>query len=117
VTALQELGVSERAACRIARRSQSVAQYKLRRVDDPRLVERLTSLAHERRRFGCRRLTLMLRHEGFVVNHTRVHRNYRAQELGLRPRRKRGVRSLHGNVISPVSSPTSAGRSISCTTC
>jgi len=42
---------------------------QLRRADDPRLLERLTSLAHERRRFGYRRLTLMLRREGFLVNH------------------------------------------------
>jgi putative transposase len=77
----------------------------MRRVDDPRLLERLTSLAHERRRFGYRRLTLMLRREGFAVNHKRVHRIYRAHGLELRPRRKRGVRYVRGNAVVPVSGP------------
>ena len=103
--ALQELGVSQRAACRITRCSRSVAQYRVRRVDDPRLLDRLISLAHERRRFGYRRLTLMLRREGFVVNHKRVHRIYRAHGLQLRARRKRGVRYIRGNAIAPVSRP------------
>ena len=103
--ALQELGVSQRAACRIARCPRSVAQYTIRRIDDPRLLERLTSLAHERHRFGYRRLTLMLRREGFAVNHKRVHRIYRARALQLRPRRKRGVRYVRGNAVPTVSGP------------
>ncbi|MDB5072637.1 MAG: family transposase [Candidatus Eremiobacteraeota bacterium] len=77
----------------------------MRRIEDPRLLERLTSLAHERRRFGYRRLTLMLRREGFLVNHKRVHRIYRAHGLELRPRRKRGVRYVRGNAITAVSRP------------
>lgn len=63
------------------------------------------SLAHQRRRFGYRRLTLMLRREGFLVNHKRVHRIYRADGLELRPRRKRGVRYVRGNAVSAVSRP------------
>lgn len=61
----------------------------------------------ERRRFGYRRLTLMLRREGFVVNHKRIHRMYRAEGLQLRARRKRGVRYIRGNAITPVSAPNS----------
>jgi putative transposase len=105
VRALQELGVSQRAACRITRCPRSVAQYRLRRIDDPVLLDRLKSLALERRRFGYRRLTLMLRREGFVVNHKRVHRIYRAQGLQLRARRKRGVRYVRGNAVPTVSRP------------
>ena len=103
--ALQELGLSERAACRLARCPRSVAQYRMRAVDDPRLLERLQALAHERRRFGYRRLTLMLRREGFAVNHKRVHRIYRAHGLQLRARRKRGVIYVRGNAVVPVSRP------------
>lgn len=80
-----------------------MAQYKIRRADDPRLIERLKAIAQERRRFGYRRLTIMLRREGFVVNHKRVHRIYRAHGLQLRPRRKRGVRYIRGNAVTSVS--------------
>ncbi|BDE06909.1 insertion element protein [Vulcanimicrobium alpinum] len=103
--ALQDLGVSQRAACRIARCPRSVAQYRVRRTDDPALLERLKALAAERRRFGYRRLTIMLRREGFVVNHKRVHRIYRNAGLQLRSRRKRGVRYVRGNVVPPVTRP------------
>lgn len=59
----------------------------------------------ERRRFGYRRLTLMLRREGILVNHKRVHRIYRDLGLQLRPRRKRGVRYVRGNSVPTVSRP------------
>lgn len=100
--ALQAEGLSQRAACRLVNCPRSVAQYHVRRVDDPKLVERLKAIAAERRRFGYRRLTIMLRREGFVVNHKRVHRIYRDHGLQLRPRRKRGVRYIRGNAINPV---------------
>lgn len=103
--ALQEFGISERAACRITGCPRSVAQYRLRRTNDPRLVERLKAIAMERRRFGYRRLNLMLRREGIVANHKRVHRIYRELGLQLRPRRKRGVRYVRGNAVPTVTKP------------
>jgi len=92
VRALQELGLSQRAACRITGCARSVAQYRIRRSNDPHMIERLKAIAAERRRFGYRRLGLMLRREGIVANHERVYRIYRDLALQLRPRRKRGVR-------------------------
>ena len=59
----------------------------------------------ERRRFGYRRLTIMLRREGFIVNHKRVYRIYDAAGLQVRARKKRGVRHVRGNVIKPVTKP------------
>ena len=108
--ALQDLGLSQRAACRVARCPRSVAQYGVRRVLDPRLLDRLRALAAERRRFGYRRLTITLRREGFAVNHKRVHRIYRAHGLQLRARRKRGVRYVRGNAVAPVTRPMNDGR-------
>ena len=69
------------------------------------MVERLKEIAMQRRRFGYRRLTLMLRRDGFVVNHKRVHRIYRELGLQIRARRKRGVRYLRGNVVPIVTRP------------
>ena len=58
------------------------------------MVERLKAIAAERRRFGYRRLGLMLRREGIVVNHKRVYRVYR--DLGCNcgpPETRRPVRA------------------------
>ena len=55
--------------------------------------ERLRALARERRRFGYRRLQVLLRREGFIVNHKRLFRLYREERLMVRRRggRKRAL--------------------------
>src|SRR4029078_7026132 len=61
--------------------------------DDAELRERPRSLAHVRRRFGYRRLHVLLRREGFTVNHKRLFRLYREERLMVRRRggRKRAL--------------------------
>lgn len=57
------------------------------------LRERMKAIAHERRRFGYRRLHVLLRREGHVVNHKRLFRIYREEKLSVRRRggRKRAM--------------------------
>jgi putative transposase len=83
-----ELRVSERRACGLMEMHRATCRYKRRRTEDRLLRKRLRELAATRRRFGYRRLQVLLRREGFVVNHKRVYRLYREEKLGLR--RKRG---------------------------
>ena len=68
-------------------------RYRCRRPDDAELRQRLRALAHERRRFGYRRLHVLLRREGFIVNHKRLFRLYREESLTVRRRggRKRAL--------------------------
>jgi putative transposase len=61
--------LSERRACRIIGCVRMTVRYCSRRPRDIELRERLRALAHERRRFGYRRLHVLLRREGFIVNH------------------------------------------------
>ena len=85
--------MSERRACKLIGCDRMTVRYRSRRPDDPRLRERLRALAHERRRFGYRRLLIFLRREGFVVNHKRLFRIYREERLAVRKRcgRKRAL--------------------------
>jgi putative transposase len=85
--------MSERRACRVLGCDRMMVRYRSRRPDDPRLRERLLALARERRRFGYRRLLIFLRREGFVINHKRLFRIYRAERLMVRKRggRKRAL--------------------------
>jgi putative transposase len=53
------------------------------------LRERLHALAAQRRRFGYRRLTVLLQREGLRVNHKRVYRLYRAEGLAVRRRKRK----------------------------
>ena len=68
-------------------------RYQALRTDDVALRERMKAIAHERRRFGYRRLHVLLRREGHLVNHKRLFRIYREEKLAVRRRggRKRAM--------------------------
>ena len=85
--------VSERRACMVIGCARMTVRYRPQRGDDAALRARLRALAHERRRFGYRRLHVLLRREGVVVNHKRLFRLYREERLVVRRRggRKRAL--------------------------
>jgi putative transposase len=85
--------MSERRACRVTGCVRMTMRYRSRRPDDQALRERLRTLAHERRRFGYRRLHVFLKREGYAVNHKRLFRLYREERLAVRRRggRKRAL--------------------------
>jgi putative transposase len=85
--------MSERRACRAIGCVRMTVRYRSRRPGDADLRLRLRALAHERRRFGYRRLHVLLRREGFAVNHKRLFRLYREERLMVRRRggRKRAL--------------------------
>ncbi len=85
--------MSERRACRSIGCVRMTVRYRSRRPNDADLRQRLRALAHERRRFGYRRLHVLLRREGFKVNHKQLFRLYREERLMVRRRggRKRAL--------------------------
>lgn len=94
--------ISERHACGVLGLGRSSVRYRSRKADDRALRERLRRLAGERRRFGYRRLHVLLRREGVVVNHKRVYRLYREEGLVVRRRgRKRVARETRLPVLAP----------------
>lgn len=82
--------VSQRRACRVLGQHRST-QRRPPRVDDdePRLVGRMVGLACEFGRYGYRRITALLRAEGFAVNHKRVERLWRREGLKVPARQPR----------------------------
>ena len=85
--------MSERRACKTIGFCRMTIRCETRRSDDHDLRERMKALAHERRRFGYRRLHVLLRREGHLVNHKRLFRLYREEKLTVRKRggRKRAI--------------------------
>jgi len=76
------LGVSERRACRVMGLARSTHRHLARRPEDkPRLVSRMTELATTYGRYGYRRITGLLRGEGWTVNHKRIERLWRREGL------------------------------------
>jgi putative transposase len=66
--------MSERRACRVTGVDRALVRCQATKGDDADLRARLKALAFERRRFGYRRLHVLLRREGWAVNKTRVQR-------------------------------------------
>jgi putative transposase len=89
----QAFQMSERRACRVIGTDRASVRYRAVRPEDGALRERLKALAQQRRRFGYRRLYVLLRREGQVVNKKRVQRLYREERLTVRRRggRKRAL--------------------------
>jgi len=81
--------MSERRACRIVRADRKTVRYRSRRAPDTALRARLRSLAEARRRFGYRRLFVLLRREGERAGKNRIYRLYREEGLTVRKRRVR----------------------------
>jgi len=83
----------ERHACTLVGMSRSVVRYVARkRGDEVELMRRIHELAIRHARYGYRRITVILRREGWKVNRKRVHRIWKAEGLSLplrRPRRRR----------------------------
>lgn len=75
--------------------------YKNHGKDLTALKMRLKDLAETRRRFGYRRLHVLLQREGWQVNHKRIHRLYREAGLSLRIK-KRKKRASHLRVVLPL---------------
>jgi putative transposase len=88
-------GASRRQVCRALRFPRATDYYKSRKDPQDALRVRLRDLAAARVRYGYRRLWLLLRREGWAVNHKRVYRLYRQEALALRkrPRRKASARA------------------------
>jgi putative transposase len=90
VTIMQKVGQSERRACLLIGLSRETYRYVSKDKND-QLKQRLKELAELRRRFGYRRLTVLLRKEGNVVNHKRVYRIYKQENLKLRKRTRKRI--------------------------
>ena len=101
--ARDQFDISERQACRYLRVNRRMVRYVRIAKNDAELRARLEELAAERRRFGFRRLAVLLRRDGMVVNIKRVLRVYREANLQVRKRVRRRVALGRGNRTVAVS--------------
>ena len=108
----ERIGVSERRACRVLDQHRSVQRYQAQpREDEDALTAAIVQLASQFGRYGYRRITALLRHAGWDVNHKRVERIWRREGLRVPQKQpKRGrlwandgscvrLRPLHPNHV------------------
>ena len=97
-------GMSERRACKAIGCCRMTVRYKATRAEDAGLRQRMKAIAQERRRFGYRRLHVLLKWEGYLVNHKKLFRLYREEKLAVR---RRGGRPNDQNKQAPGGTPCS----------
>ena len=85
--------MSQRRACSALNVDRSTVRYQSRRADDGELRDAIKRVSRERRRFGYRRIHVMVEREGYTVNHKKLRRIYREETLQVRRRggRKRAL--------------------------
>ena len=93
---------SQRKACELMGIAPRVYRYRSKRDDDAGLRKRLVELSSERRRFGYRRLHILLKREGWHVNWKRLYRLYKEEKL---TGRKRGGRKRALGTRAPMAIP------------
>ena len=101
-----EVELSQRRACGLISLHRGTCRYRSRRPEDRQLRVRLRELAEVRRRFGYRRLLVLLQREGWQVNHKRVYRVYVEEKLSLRRKRSR----KRSSVRQPLAEPTASNQ-------
>src|SRR5262245_29349922 len=93
---------SERRACSTLGADRTSIRYRSMRPDDAAVRARLRELAAIRRRFGYRRLHVLLRREGIIINHKKLRRLYAEEKLQVR---RRGGRKRALGMRAPMSVP------------
>ena len=109
-------GMSERRACKAIGGCRMTVRYNSRRPDYAVLRERMMMIARKHQRFGYRRLLVLLRREGHVVNHKKLFRLYREEKLAVRRRSGRNRAIGMQAPLTKALVPTERGRSTSCRT-
>ena len=104
---LEQMRCSERRACILTGISRSVVRYITKKPrNEANLVRRIHQLAIRQGRYGYRRVTVLLRREGWRVNQKRVHRIWKAEGLSLPLRRlKRRRTEPVGEIVNKAKYP------------
>lgn len=87
----EERGFGVTRACGLLMISRSLYGYRSRRPVPAGLRERICELAGEKRRYGYRRIHVLLRREGWSVNRKRTYRLYREAGLAVRRRKRKRI--------------------------
>lgn len=94
-------GYSERKACQLVGVNRASIRYVSHKPEEGLLRGRITSIAHEKRRYGYRRIHILLKRDGINVNHKKLFRIYR--ELGLKVLKRSGRKRALGTRVVEMS--------------
>ncbi|WP_316679639.1 IS3 family transposase [Ralstonia chuxiongensis] len=107
LTTERAMGVTR--ACGLVGISRSLFHYESRRrIDDEALTGRMMAIAAQKRRYGYRRIHVLLQREGWLANHKRIWRLYSKAGLSVRKRRRKRIAAVER---TPLPLPTGPNQS------
>jgi putative transposase len=87
---MESYNLSERRGCELVDLARSSKRYRSRpRTGEVEMIEAIRTKAQTHPTYGYRRIAALLRREGTLINHKRVHRIWKTQGLQLPRRRER----------------------------
>ncbi|UZR27416.1 IS3 family transposase [Methylococcus mesophilus] len=98
-----QMGVTR--ACGLIGISRSLYRYEAKRPVDQELKERLCELAAQKRRYGYRRLHVLLCREGWEINRKRTYRVYHEAGLMVRKRKRKRIAGVERQIKVAPSAP------------
>lgn len=101
----EQYPLSERRACGLSACNRRMLRYPRRALSDEPIATRLRELAAQRRRWGRRKLMVLLHREGHKDNHKRIHRIYKAHKLQVRSRPRRRIAYERGEPLTKATRP------------
>ena len=101
------MGLSERRACALLGADRTMIRYRSRRPPEVELRAQIRDLANARKRFGYRRLFILLRQAGEPSGVNRIYRLYREEGLSVRKRRSR-KRAVGTRALIPIEAKANA---------
>ena len=102
----RDFGVTR--ACGLVHISRSLYRYRSRRPECSAVRARIEEIAAVKRRYGYRRIHVLLRREGWAINRKRTYRLYREAGLAVRRRKRKRIGPFERK---PLPKPTAANRS------
>ena len=94
--------ISERRACYLVGIARSTKRYQILHSEaDAYISERLAVHAARWKRFGYRRLQVLLEREGMHVNHKKIYRLYKKAGLSLRKQKRKKTYLHRGRPANP----------------
>ena len=97
IAVVQIHGYSERKACQLVGANRASMRYISHKPEEGLLREKIVSIAHEKRRYGYRRIHMLLKREKIVINHKKLFRIYK--ELGLKVLKRGGRKRAVGTRV------------------
>lgn len=94
---IEDYGFSERKACRLVGAHRTAIRYSTKKLEEFLLKEKIITVAHAKRRYGYRRIHMMLKRDGICINHKKLFRIYK--ELGLKVLKRGGRKKALGQRV------------------